>query len=101
MTKYILDGKIPVPCNDLMEWGRRFGSTNRHVAESYVGSLRVSTVFLGIDHRVFQGGGLPILFETMIFCIDNDYQVHCSTWDEAEKNHQVAVARAHQYLADS
>jgi hypothetical protein len=56
---------------------------------------RVSTVFLGLDHRFGSLEGPPILFETMIFC-DNkavdQYQTRCSTWEEAEQQHRVALA---------
>jgi hypothetical protein len=55
---------------------------------------RVSTVFLGLDHR-FGTEGPPILFETMIFCSNKDvdgYQMRCSTWEEAERMHRVALA---------
>jgi len=96
--RYILDGKSPVPCDDLIEWARWFETAERHVAETQVGPVLVSTVFLGINHSF--GRGPPLLFETMIFGMDdNDYQVRCSTWDEAENDHQVAVAIARQHLA--
>ena len=42
-------------------WERR----ERFLANDQVGSFRVSTVFLGLDHNF--GGGVPHLWETMIF----------------------------------
>ena len=49
--------------------------------------VRVSTVFLGLDHSF--GGPRPILFETMAFVDNKD--VGCerySTWAEAKAGHQ-------------
>lgn len=61
------------------------------VGETFVGTVRISTVFLGIDHRHF-GDGPLLLFETMIFggTLDH-FQNRCSTWDEAEVMHAEAV----------
>jgi hypothetical protein len=52
----------------------------------------VSTVFLGLDHRLF-GDGPPLIFETMIFP-DCDWCERCSTWTQAEAQHRLAVADA-------
>ena len=88
---YVLHDRTPVPC-DLMTWARWFEKAERHVAQDQFGDVRVSTVFLGLDHR-FGDEGPPLLFETMIFGGEhNDYQERCSTWDEAEAMHQTAVA---------
>lgn len=96
--KYILDGnKVPVPCNDLMEWAKWFETADRHVAQEMVGDVRVSTVFLGINHA--WGNGAPLLFETMIFGGPHDqHQARCTFWDEAEKQHAEAVAMARSGL---
>lgn len=63
---YVLDddGK-PTPCSDPMKWGRWMGTARRHVAHDQVGNVRVSTIFLGLDHSFF--GGAPVLWETMVF----------------------------------
>jgi len=88
--KYILKGHDAVPCDDLMEWAKVFKGTNRHVASDMVGDVRVSTVFLGLDHSF--GEGDPLLFETMIFGgLHDQYQDRCSTWEQAEKMHKIAV----------
>jgi len=69
-------------------------TANRHVAKTRVGSLEVSTVFLGIDHN-FLGQGKPLLFETMIFggddSIASDFCNRYSTWVEAEEGHKAAI----------
>lgn len=101
--KYILDGHTAVPCDDLMAWGRWFETAKRHVAQTEISALRISTVFLGVDHG-WGDEGAPILFETMIFgapddAFDGEYQTRCSTWEEAEEMHAVAVREAHAFLA--
>ena len=91
--KYILKDRKPVRCDDLVEWSKQFGSASRIVAQTNVRGINVSTVFLGIDHNF--SGGAPLLFETMVFGIGEDEsQVRCSTWEEAEVQHAEAVAKA-------
>jgi len=97
--KYILDGRNPIPCADFMTRARWFETSDRRVAKSDFGDVRVSTVFVGLD-RSF-GDGPPLLFETMIFGgpFDQDkYQERCSTWEEAEAQHAKAVEVARQSL---
>ena len=89
LTNYILDGKNPVPCEDLMEWAKLFNSTkNRTVAITENDDVTVSTVFLGIDHN-FCSHGEPILFETMVFGGKKDGDcIRYRTWEEAEQGHR-------------
>lgn len=90
--KYILDGHTPKPVNDLMEWAKWFETADRHVADDTIGGIRVSTVFLALNHS-FNENDEPLLFETMIFGGNFDqYQVRCSTWEQAEQAHSDAVA---------
>ena len=86
---YILNGHIPEPIEDVIEWGRWFENANRHVALTQVDRLQVSTVFLGLDHSF--GGEIPILFETMIFGGEEEYQKRYATWEQAEAGHKKAV----------
>ena len=83
---YILDGQQPVAC-DLMTWARWFERARRHVAVDPLNNGRVSTVFLGLDHR-FGDEGPPILFETMVFggVLDGEMRRY-STWEEAAHGH--------------
>lgn len=93
--KYILVGGVPVPEPDLMKWGEWMRSRqNRRIDETTLdGGVRVSTVFLGLDHAF--GGGTPILFETMIFGGANDgWQDRYETIEEARKGHRKAVELA-------
>ena len=90
---YILKDKKPVKVDNVAEWAKKFEANNRRVAETMVGDIRVSTVFLGLDHSF--GGNKPLLFETMIFGGERDqYQDRYSTWEEAEKGHEKAVKLA-------
>jgi hypothetical protein len=90
---YRLEGKTPVPANDVLEWARWYDKANRHVADTTIGRVRVSTVFLGLDHS-FSRGGDPVLFETLIFGgpLDQEGERYTS-WDEALKGHAAAVER--------
>lgn len=90
--RYILDGKRAVECGDLMTWAKWFETANRRVADETIDGVRVSTVFLSLDHSF--GDGPPMLFETMVFGgpLDQE-QDRCTTWDEAETMHKAMVAR--------
>lgn len=93
--KYILrDGKPEPFEGDFMEWAEWFEKADRHVAQDELpGGVRVSTVFLGVDHSF--GGPEPLLFETMIFGgkLDQE-QWRYSTREEAEAGHAAALALA-------
>ena|ERR1700722_16805221 len=92
-TRYfILGGKdnhevIP---SDLKSWAQWFETNERFVQLDTIGEVRVSTVFLGLDHSF--NAGPPLLFETMIFEGAHDlYQERYSTWDEAVEGHRRAL----------
>lgn len=85
--KYILEGKKAVECGNIIEWGKWMESANRVVAQDKVGKVRVSTVFLGLDHSFV--GGVPLLFETMVFGGKlNQEQRRYTTWEESEMGHK-------------
>lgn len=97
--KYILDGKTPVPCEDLITWGKWFkqNSKQRRVARDEFREIVVSTVFLGLDYSFT--GGKPILFETMVFGGKyNDEQERYHTYEEAEKGHKKWVRKVKKIL---
>jgi hypothetical protein len=50
---------------EAQRWGEFMQSDERIVAQTRIGDVLVSTVFLGLDHSSCKG--LPILFETMVF----------------------------------
>ena len=87
--KYILIDKNIVQCDSLMEWARWFKSANHQVALYERDGVKVSTVFLGLNHAF--GGATPILFETMILGGEHDgFQERCTTWEQAEEMHRSA-----------
>ena len=89
---YVLEGKEVVCVGDDVElWSRRFELDNRQIGDDYIDSVRVSTVFMGVDHN-FDPDGEPLLFETMIFGGRLDHsRSRCATWAEAEAMHAEAV----------
>lgn len=104
--KYILaaDGETPIPEPELVKWAAWFESAERHVAQdSLADGLRVSTVFLGLDHNFgFGSERVPILWETMIFGADGDledYQERYKSYADAVAGHAVALDLAKKWLA--
>ena len=97
---YKLVDKKPVPCSD-GEMEQLFLS-QRHLGLTEIHGIKISTVFLCIDHNFSQEGG-PILFETMIFnCPSselNHYQKRYRTWEEAERGHEKAVDLVKSYCS--
>lgn len=94
---YLLKDKIPVKVDDFITWGIELESCRQIKHDTVRDSIdhenevRVSTVFLGMDHAHGSESG-PILFETMVFGGKYDhYQDRYKTWDEAVKAHDVVV----------
>jgi len=88
---YVLVDKQPVITDDLTLWARNQHIDQRRVAETEaITDVRVSTVFLGLDHGF---GGTPLLFETMVFGGEADMECwRYSTWDAAQAGHDAVVA---------
>ena len=101
MGMYVLDNQAAVLEPDTLKWAKWFETANRTVRSETgtvkiggqkVGEVRISTVFLGLDHSF--GGGSPLLFETIVFGGPLDQQQdRCSTWEAAEKMHEAMVER--------
>lgn len=95
--QYTLKHRKPVPCDDLLKWARWFEKRRfRRVRVTHIGDVWISTVFLGLDHG---WGGVPMLFETMIFNLfddddDDEYQTRCTTHRQALAMHKDAVKYA-------
>jgi hypothetical protein len=93
----------------LRQWGElRYGKTWREgvqapedgddyarIGLTTVGPVRVSTVWLGLDHRMpWPGGGPPVIFETMVFGgADDQAQERYCTEAAALAGHDQWVAR--------
>ncbi len=95
--KYILDeNHNPVEEVDLIKWANWFENADRIVAKTTVSpDAKVSTVFLGLDHRF--GEGEPLLFETMVFGGKLDQEMdRYSTWKEAEEGHAAMVKKVEE-----
>jgi hypothetical protein len=81
----------PVRCETVTEWGQKFEKQDRLIAATVEGDVRVSTVFLGLDHG--WGGGDPVLWETMVFGGPHDgYQDRYTSRQDALAGHEKAVA---------
>ena len=98
---YVLDeANHVVETTDINVWGH-FMEERRHIGWTGINSeCHVSTVFIGIDHRIM-GAGPPILFETMIFggpkSIDERTWRYAS-YDDAITGHKMAVAKVRTAL---
>jgi hypothetical protein len=74
----------------LLEWASTFGKEDNHVGDDEVDGVRVSTVYLGLDHSF--GVGPPLIFETMIFGGPHDQWTNrYSTEEEARRFHADVV----------
>jgi len=101
MGLYRLHGRRAVPCKDVLTWATAFERSKRQVADDTVGKIRLSTVFLGIDHNHF-GKGPPLLFETMIFGGPREGIVgRWATWEEALEMHQAVLRSDISKAADT
>lgn len=100
--RYILDGKTPIPCEDLLQWAIWMDDPkNVVVASTECVGLHISTVFLGRNWLAYSDS--LILFETMVFesgsLTDKYIQRYC-TWDEAVAGHGAIVALIQSGLAE-
>src|SRR5216684_8998165 len=86
---YILIEGQPTPA-DVRVWAQWMEDCGeeRLVNRTSIGSVGVSTVFLGLDHN-FSKAGPPILYETMVFGGElNDCQERYSTQEMALLGHE-------------
>ncbi len=65
---YVLDDAgEPLAVDDVLVWAQWFEvAKNRVVQQNTIGGVKVSTVFLGLDHN-FGDSLAPVLWESMIF----------------------------------
>ena len=92
--KYILDGHIPVECDDSVIWADFIENIEgRRVAYDIIDGVIISTIFLGLDHS-FDEEAPPLLFETLIFGGEHDDDMQrYTTWERAEQGHKEMVER--------
>lgn len=99
-NKYILDGHKPVPCDDVIQWGKWFETADREVDKTQTSDdVCVSTVFLGLDHSF--RSEIPILFETIVFGGELNEEIErYATWEQAEQGHKKWVEKAIKIAKD-
>lgn len=92
---YILDeNNQPVKVNNSNDWPNGFGEDMRRVALDEINEVSISTVFLGVDHNI--GGLKPVLWETMCFSHNLDYD----QYQEKYTSHEEAIA-GHKKCVDA
>jgi hypothetical protein len=110
MMYYNRDGSVFE--GTVLDWARQFEIANRRVGLTVVTDsanpdrkYRVSTVFLGINHNYT--GGMPLLFETMVFAEGGDVdsnldgeQERYITEAEAAAGHEGWVATVAMGIVD-
>lgn len=92
---YVCDPKDPsvVIRATQLGWSMQF-ETFQHIKKDTVGDVYVSTVFLGLDHRLGSCGD-PVLWETMMFFNgDEVYQRRYTSHANALVGHQMAMGIA-------
>lgn len=93
------DGE-PILARDLTRWAMFLNDIDKRrvaITEFVDPTIRVSTVFLGIDHQY--GVGPPLLFETWAEGFtDNEIQIRVSTWEEAIQTHRSTVAEVQSHF---
>jgi hypothetical protein len=100
LNHFILEGKEIVPTT-LEIWAKWFegNQDKKRVAQTVVGDLWISTVFLGLNHNY--GEGPPILFETLVFKRKENNEIdYCEidgerycTWEQAQAGHNDMVEK--------
>lgn len=88
-----LDGRRVVKCS-MMEWAQWFEHAaieERRVALDRVEEYEISTVFLGLDHSIFEG--VSHIFETAVFDPSGEVDVmkRYATYEAAERGHGEVV----------
>lgn len=94
MDWYILDSENRlVKVASMLEWAAWAAARGDwHVKYTDLGDAHVSTIFVGMNHRLF-GAGPPLVFETMVLSDDDALrgQWRYSSWDDAITGHDTAV----------
>jgi len=96
---YVLDDDgRPKAVSDVIEWGKWYADPRRQVADTMIGDVRISKVFLGLDHS-FHDCGPPVLWETMVFGgVLNGEQDRYTSRDAAVAGHAETVQRVRATL---
>ena len=92
MGSYILNDDNEPLETDLISGAQWFAenSDRRRVAYTELPNCQVSTVFLGVDHSF--NGGPPVLWETMVFGLENEFMERYTSHADALAGHAEIVA---------
>ena len=92
MAWYILDENnkpVKSPIIQYSEWIEA-NPERKAVKQEHIGDVRISTVFLGLDHA--WRSDIPVLWETMIFGGKHDqYMDRYTSYEDALEGHQTAL----------
>ena len=89
---YILDKNNKPIRSTIVDCGKwlKNNPERKAVKQEYVGDVRISTVFLGLDHA--WESDIPVLWETMIFGGEHDqYMDRYTSYEDALEGHQTAL----------
>ena len=100
---YRRDG-TPITGEDaVLQWAYMSEQEDRRVALTLLTAgdctVKVSTVFLGLDHN-FSGGGPPLIFETMAFGDDTEVIDRYPNEEQALAGHRATVAEVASWLTE-
>lgn len=93
MPKFYIEdeNKKPIPVDDIRELARWFETNDKVVIKTKVKDCEVSTVFLGLNHRIVDAGK-PLIYETLVFGGEFDGEMNLySTRKEAKEGHKQMV----------
>lgn len=108
LRHHIIENRV-IRQASLMEWATWLECADRHVGDSEIGTVRVSTVFIGIDMG-FYNDGVPILFETMVFGEGvpalnpgfwSESMWRYRTLEEAERGHRIVCEKVKEFFPDA
>ncbi|NEQ48239.1 MAG: hypothetical protein F6K00_33775 [Leptolyngbya sp. SIOISBB] len=95
-TRFVLDGKEPVPCENMADWQAFMDDIDeRTVAQDVVGKFHITTTFEGIN---LSNSPEPRFFLTVV-AESEDPPFLSETWEQAESKHR-AVMRCAEGLSD-
>ena len=88
-------------CPDVLTWSHWFKTADRQIALTLIGDgpdlVRVSTVFLGLDHDFL--GRRPVLWETLVFGGSLDGKMYRYESElQAQQGHEKLVALVKQTM---
>jgi hypothetical protein len=91
---YILEGQITrkVSFLEWAQWCEQSGMERSLAQDEISEDVKVSTVFLGLDHSLLKDGHEPLIFETMVFGGKADGRLQrYSTYSQALAGHNEVV----------